>query len=134
MTTASRKHPLILLLYNLVLVVGLIIGAVIQASPEELLHFVLVQVDVTTIVAVFVVVHIAGAALTDAFSFQTIRPLSLFFDRPQLALVAGAAAEVSGQVFLDFLFRGIFQLLHHGQDVHNEAGAAKAALLAAFVS
>lgn len=83
MTTASRKHPLILLLYNLVLVVGLIIGAVIQASPEELLHFVLVQVDVTTIVAVFVVVHIAGAALTDAFSFQTTRPLSLFLDSPQ---------------------------------------------------
>ena len=54
-------------------------------------------------------------------------------DAPQLALIARAAAEVSGEILLDLLLGGIFLLPEEGEGVHDEARVAEAALLCALI-
>ena len=54
-------------------------------------------------------------------------------DPAQLALVAGAAAEVAREIFLDLLLIGVFVFPEERQRVHNKARVAEAALLGALI-
>ena len=51
----------------------------------------------------------------------------------QLALVAGATAQIACQIFLDFVLTGLGIFPKQCQRVHNHTGIAEAALLRALV-
>ena len=60
-------------------------------------------------------------------------PGDKILDAAQLSLIAGAAAQVACQKFLDFFFRRLAVFTQQRDSVHNHAGVAEAALLRALV-
>lgn len=81
-----------------------------------------------------------GILFAECFVDVFIRhpPVLLFpgeeiLDAPQLALVAGAAAEVAREIFLDLVLSGVFLFPEEGEGVHNKTRVAEAALLRTLI-
>ena len=59
--------------------------------------------------------------------------LQIIPDSPQLSVIAGAAAEITGEKHADFIVGGIGIFPQKGDGVHDKAGIAETTLVRALV-